>query len=438
MQYRTELGGERGVAFTTGAWRVLAAASSVLVLVSGCVDDDPSRAFDPDDACAQLGGERYVYEPIWTFEPGEREPASPELVFSDDGSLSGRRPAWDQAGDGVVARYALDAEGADAAMARCASHLGGPNSGALNFWGPVSGKRQELGGVVYELPGEGFTFSGGTVTLASGLYSGSVTPPQEGRPYWDRGVLIDASEFDGVSFWARLALPEEAVPIDSDRVIYQPGPESGPAIPQFGESQLGVLVQTIHTGLVETPTATALANPTDPSIAPIEAPPPCDDYNPWLPFCHRMLREGGELPTQCLVAVPIAYCRSRLSRPEPLHPECVQHIPQAACQRPEFADEPVRCAGTLPEDPPNEEPVEDWNELERPFRNQCWDGFRTVKEITHQWRHYFLPFDEMRQAGWGRVAERFETDKIRSLGFMTSAWQPANVLVDEVAFYKRR
>lgn len=410
-----------------------------LLGASGCVDDAASRAFDPDDLCAQLGGERFWYEPIWTFEPGEREPTSPELIFSDDGSLSGKRPAWDQPGDGVVARYALAAEeGSGHQLSRCASHSGGPNTGALNFWGPVSGRRQELGGVVYELPGEGFTFSGGTVTLASGLYSGSVTPPQPDRPYWDRGVLIDASEFDGVSFWARLALPEEAVPIDSDQVIHRPPPGSGPAIPQFGESQLGVLIQTIHTGLVESTTANALANPTDPSIAPIEAPPPCDDYNPWVPFCHRRLAEGAELPTQCLVTTPIAYCLSRLSSSEPLHRDCLLHIPKSACARPEFADETVHCVGTLPDDPPAEEPVADWTELEAPFRNQCWDGFRTVREITHEWRHYFLPFSEMRQAGWGRVAERFETDKIRSIGFMTSAWQPANVLVDEVAFYKQR
>src|SRR5690606_11956373 len=75
---------------------------------------------------------------------------------------------------------------------------------------------------------------------------------------------------------------------------------------------------------------------------------------------------------------------------------------------------------------------------ETPYRDQCWDGFRSMLDITTDWKFYFLPFDEMRQAGWGRVAKEFRTDQIRSVNFLTSAFQPANVMVDEVAFYRRK
>jgi hypothetical protein len=74
---------------------------------------------------------------------------------------------------------------------------------------------------------------------------------------------------------------------------------------------------------------------------------------------------------------------------------------------------------------------------EAPYRDQCWDGFRTMLDITQGWKCYFLAFDEMRQAGWGRVANSFRLDQVRSINLLTSAFQPVNVMVDEISFYRR-
>jgi hypothetical protein len=75
---------------------------------------------------------------------------------------------------------------------------------------------------------------------------------------------------------------------------------------------------------------------------------------------------------------------------------------------------------------------------ESPYRDQCWDGFRSMLDITTDWKFYFLPFDEMRQAGWGRVAGALRMDQIRRINILTSAFQPVNVMVDEVSFYREK
>ena len=83
---------------------------------------------------------------------------------------------------------------------------------------------------------------------------------------------------------------------------------------------------------------------------------------------------------------------------------------------------------------PADAPVEG----EVPFRDQCWDGFRSVREISAEWKFYFFPFEDMRQSGSGRIAESFARDRIKSMNVFASVFQPVNVLIDEISFYKSR
>ena len=71
------------------------------------------------------------------------------------------------------------------------------------------------------------------------------------------------------------------------------------------------------------------------------------------------------------------------------------------------------------------------------YRKQCGDGFMRVLELTSQWRYYRIPFEELRQNGWGAVAPRLATEEIYSLFFGATPNQPVDILLDDIAFYRR-
>jgi hypothetical protein len=64
------------------------------------------------------------------------------------------------------------------------------------------------------------------------------------------------------------------------------------------------------------------------------------------------------------------------------------------------------------------------------------DKFGNYVLNTHDWHFFRLPFSEMRQSGWGRTAEYFDTQGILSIVFSyeVGSW---NIWIDDVALYKR-
>lgn len=339
------------------------------------------------------------------LEPGFAPTPGTKISTLDFVTFTACKDKYDASGDGIVATFDLSDstrpgyQSQDADLAKCITATGGANQMALNFWGPLSTQESEIEGLV-ATPRDGFTYSGITIPLFIGDYR----------------ETADLSQWEGIAFWARLANAGEAVPIQDT-----PGgrpPLAGAEIPagaraQDGVGQLGVIIQTIDTAAV-------LANGVVDGMGVIGV---CNEmqlatYGQWeagtpdveKPFCFKTQAEFDAFPGQVASeGFKYAYMDANRNPQTPEFPYCEDYSPVDAV------------VGE-----------------EAPYRDQCWDGFRSMLDISTDWKFYFMPFSEMRQAGWGRVAKSFRLDQIRSVNFLTSAFQPVNVMVDEVAYYRRR
>lgn len=66
----------------------------------------------------------------------------------------------------------------------------------------------------------------------------------------------------------------------------------------------------------------------------------------------------------------------------------------------------------------------------------CGDHFGLVLTFNSDFRRYFLPFNRLRQAGWGRkVLKGFDPKTITSLGFLMDPIKQFDIQVDDVGFY---
>ena len=65
------------------------------------------------------------------------------------------------------------------------------------------------------------------------------------------------------------------------------------------------------------------------------------------------------------------------------------------------------------------------------------DRFGGFASVGTDWKFFRVPFDDMRQAGWGVSAPYFDTAGLRSLTFLFPAgyW---DIWIDDVAFYRQR
>ena len=65
------------------------------------------------------------------------------------------------------------------------------------------------------------------------------------------------------------------------------------------------------------------------------------------------------------------------------------------------------------------------------------DRFGGYALVGPDWEFFTLPFDELRQAGWGKQAPEFDQSALRSITFMfpTGTW---DIWIDDVNFYRRR
>lgn len=370
---------------------VLSAAS----LASGCVDDNPKKAVLPSSAPGELCGQTgrgkaaggkdlFTFEVIRSFEDTDPVPTPGLLVIDDDETADG---------DGVKCRTTFDADGNEINTKETYSQNG---DGVVGFkpLAPAGGEADPLAQCQSLTGAENTTalniwgpfstvrtetgvktregYNFGGGTVAVAQGEGAVVEPVGNS--WNRGGVIDASSFKGIALWARQASPEEAVPASEGT---SPDPSAGGAVgvegqPQRGTSRLMVMVQTVQTAAI--------------------------DVTYGLPPLQAAVEAGYDID---LPKTP-----------------CVDYDPWL-CKQP---------VGT-----------QTWGEggtHQVAFRDQCWDGFRTELEITNEWRFYMLPFSQMRQAGWGRIAEEFETGQIRSISLSGSVNQPMNILVDEIAFYR--
>ncbi len=64
------------------------------------------------------------------------------------------------------------------------------------------------------------------------------------------------------------------------------------------------------------------------------------------------------------------------------------------------------------------------------------DTFGTFTELNQNWQFIMMPFEEMRQEGWGKKAPFFDIQHISNLTFFygPGVW---DIWIDDIAFYKR-
>jgi len=67
---------------------------------------------------------------------------------------------------------------------------------------------------------------------------------------------------------------------------------------------------------------------------------------------------------------------------------------------------------------------------------QGCDSFGTFVVLNTDWQYFTLPFEEMRQAGWGKRAPFFDIQHISNLTFFYAqgVW---DIWIDDISFYKR-
>lgn len=75
-------------------------------------------------------------------------------------------------------------------------------------------------------------------------------------------------------------------------------------------------------------------------------------------------------------------------------------------------------------------------DFEQDNMSEGCDRFGAYALVGPTWNLFTLPFGEMRQAGWGKRASRFDTSELRSVTFLFPAgtW---DIWIDDVVLYKR-
>jgi hypothetical protein len=69
--------------------------------------------------------------------------------------------------------------------------------------------------------------------------------------------------------------------------------------------------------------------------------------------------------------------------------------------------------------------------------NQCLDGWARAVTLTTDWKYYTVPFSDLRQGGFGKVAPYFNTKAIDTIAFtIIVGW--ADFYLDNVSFYRNK
>jgi hypothetical protein len=70
-------------------------------------------------------------------------------------------------------------------------------------------------------------------------------------------------------------------------------------------------------------------------------------------------------------------------------------------------------------------------------QERCNDGFTSMLQLSEDWQFYTVPFSDMRQGGYGKVAKEFDLTSVYSV---TLGWGPGNmdIYLDNVSLYKTK
>ena len=69
--------------------------------------------------------------------------------------------------------------------------------------------------------------------------------------------------------------------------------------------------------------------------------------------------------------------------------------------------------------------------------DECYDSFSVGVYPPARWKFFTVPFVELRQTGWGRPVNFLDSGHITAIQFTLGPFADYDVLVDDIAFYKR-
>jgi hypothetical protein len=224
----------------------------------------------------------------------------------------------------------------------------------------------------------------------------------DGGAYAQSHAFVDASAFDGVSFWARRG------PEGQERMIVT-------ITDNFTSDRLARQNQKFCRRLRACSTRCASGSPCSPDD-PTSATPTYRCFDP----------KSGPLPNVPIDALlDLMYprcgrsaCTSRASYPDPDFDgkDCRPYTFPAA----DLSREYCFSAGDLP--PPDRD-------------EQCLDGWAASVALTTDWQFYTVKFSDMQQGGFGKKAPYFNLKAIDSIAFgFIVGW--ADAFIDNVAFYR--
>jgi hypothetical protein len=287
---------------------------------------------------------------------------------------------------------------------------GAPNHWALHFRGGLF--RKWGGGVSHVLTDPDGCPAGAdfcpppTPPGATEDSAGLPLAPPDGGTYAQSHAFIDVSAYDGIAFWARRGPEGQARMIvtltdsfTSDRLARQ-------------NQKYCRRVSPVGTGNV---CHTQCANGA-----------PCAPENPAAAdSVYRCIDPRGVHLPDLASLTDLIYprcgpsaCLSAATNPDP-------DFDGKACRPYTFpaADESGEyCFNEGDPPPPNRE-------------ERCLDGFASSVELTLDWQYYKVPFSELRQGGYGRMAPYFNLKAVDTIAFgFIVGW--ADLYLDNVTFYR--
>jgi hypothetical protein len=229
--------------------------------------------------------------------------------------------------------------------------------------------------------------------------------PPDGGAYAESHAYVDASSYEGIAFWARRG------PEGQDRLIVTVTDNfTSDRLARQNQKYCRRAKQCYSTCLSGTPCTL------DTSSGVYRCFDPTQGYMPG--------GASGAAPTSLVDLLyprcgPSA-CTSPMSYLDP-------DFDGKMCQPYEFPADEWYIAGEFcfnPGDPPP--PDRD---------DRCLDGWATTVQLTTDWQYYTVPFSQMQQGGFGKVAPYFNLKAVDTvaLGFVVG-W--ADAYVDNVSFYR--
>jgi hypothetical protein len=250
----------------------------------------------------------------------------------------------------------------------------------------------------------------GAIIDTAGLPTG--TP--DGGAYAQSHAFMDASGWDGVGFWARTGLegnPQVIMTVTdnftSDRLARQ-------------NNKYCTRIRKCYTHCLNFAPCTAQPDPTnsDPQGVPI--------YRCFDPDSGPFPSQTNSLQTEVPALTDLLYPRCGPSActspgtyidPDFDTTQCLPYTFPAADISGEYCYNPG-------DPPPNRD-------------QQCLDGWARALTLTTDWKYYTVPFSELRQGGFGKVAPYFNTKAIDTIAFtIIVGW--ADFYIDNVSFYRNK